>query len=73
MRESLTDGVLRELRNLCQHHEARTRELVARAKQSGAKSHDIARSLNVSRATLWRHYAHELRGDGEPAVRAARN
>jgi transcriptional regulator with PAS, ATPase and Fis domain len=65
MAENLTDGILRELRSIRERHESQTRELVARARKSGAKSHDIARSLNVSRATLWRRYAHELHRDGD--------
>ena len=58
-----TESVLRELRSVREQHEARTRELVARAVRAGAKSDQIARSLSVSRARLWRDYAGELRRD----------
>lgn len=58
--EDLTREVLHALRRASEEHKAETRSLVKRAKRTGAKSHDIAQALNVSRATLWRHYTEEL-------------
>jgi transcriptional regulator of acetoin/glycerol metabolism len=55
------EGVLSELRESRERHDAELRKLIARAVHAGARSQDIADALGISRATLWRRYRDALR------------
>jgi transposase-like protein len=53
--------VLGNLGMLREEHEAELRELVSQAIAAGAPTHELARALGVSRATVWRRFRDELR------------
>jgi DNA invertase Pin-like site-specific DNA recombinase len=55
---------LRELRTARERREAEIQQLVAKALNAGARTQDIADALKISRSTLWRRYAEQLRRDG---------
>ena len=65
------DVALERIRRFIYAHRERedgdVRALIADAVKAGAASRDIAEAVGVSRATIWRRYAPELRRDGEPA------
>jgi AcrR family transcriptional regulator len=55
------ERTLRRLRALRELTEADIRVLVTDAALRGASSQEIAEALDISRATLWRRYAGELK------------
>ena len=52
---------LRALRAANVRQEAEIRRLIRQAVAAGIRSQDIAEALGISRSSLWRHYADELR------------
>jgi transcriptional regulator of acetoin/glycerol metabolism len=52
----VSERVLRELRAVCERHDAELRFLISKAVEAGARTQDIAEALGMSRATLWRRY-----------------
>jgi DNA invertase Pin-like site-specific DNA recombinase len=52
---------LRKLQAARERRDAEIRQLVARALNAGARTQDIADALKISRSTLWRRYADQLR------------
>jgi transcriptional regulator of acetoin/glycerol metabolism len=55
------ERTLRELRALRERTDAEISRLVTDAALRGANSLEIAKALDISRATLWRRYAGELK------------
>jgi DNA invertase Pin-like site-specific DNA recombinase len=49
------------LRAARERRDEEIRRLVRDAVRAGVRSHDIAAALGISRSTLWRRYAKELR------------
>jgi DNA-directed RNA polymerase specialized sigma24 family protein len=58
---SVEPRALRELRAARERRDADIRRRVGQAALAGIRSQDIATALGVSRSTLWRHYADQLR------------
>jgi len=54
-------AVLGNLGMLREQHEAELRGLVSQAIGAGAPTHELARVLGISRATVWRRFREELR------------
>ena len=54
-------AVLGDLATVREQHEAELSGLVTRAIGAGAATHEIARVLGISRATVWRRFREELR------------
>ena len=52
---------LRELRAAQERRDEEIRRLVSEAIRAGVRSQDIAAAIGISRSTLWRRYADELR------------
>ena len=52
---------LRRLRAASARQDEEIRRLITEAVSAGIRSQDIAEALGISRSTLWRHYADELR------------
>jgi CRP-like cAMP-binding protein len=66
---------LRQLRTTHDRQDEELRRLITEAVRAGIRSQDIAEALGVSRSTLWRRYADQLRrpdrrvtGDAGPAT-----
>jgi len=57
--------VLQNLQIVHQQHDAQLRALVRQAIEAGAPSHEIAKVLGISRATVWRRFREELRADAQ--------
>jgi AcrR family transcriptional regulator len=57
----VADPTIRQLRALRVRCEAELRKLVVRAARGGANTGQIADSLGISRATLYRRYGEDLR------------
>jgi AcrR family transcriptional regulator len=49
------------LRAARERRDEEIRGLIVAAIRAGLRSQDIAEALGISRSTLWRHYADELR------------
>jgi Homeodomain-like domain len=64
------DNALRQLRVMCERHDAKLRAGIITAVRAGARSQEIAQVLGISRATAWRRYGTELRRDAQQAVQA---
>lgn len=52
---------LRALRAANVRQDVEIRRLIKQAVAAGMRSEDIAEALGISRSTLWRHYADQLR------------
>lgn len=52
---------LRQLRAAHERQDGEIRRLITEAVSASIRSQDIAEALGISRSTLWRHYADELR------------
>jgi DNA invertase Pin-like site-specific DNA recombinase len=61
IRASVEPRALRQLRAAHERQDEEIRRLIAEAVGAGIRSQDIAEALGISRSTLWRHYADELR------------
>ncbi|HJS94079.1 MAG TPA: helix-turn-helix domain-containing protein [Solirubrobacteraceae bacterium] len=57
---------LGRLRAAHERQDDEIRRLIAAAVSVGIRSQDIAEALGISRSTLWRHYADELRPPDDP-------
>lgn len=64
---SVEPRALRELRAALERRDADIRRLVGQAAHAGIRSQEIAEALGVSRSTLRRRYADELRQHGDTA------
>jgi AcrR family transcriptional regulator len=53
------------LRAVQERRDEEIRRLVGEAVRAGIRSQDIAAALGISRSTLWRRYADELRQRGD--------
>lgn len=59
----MSEPVLRELRAVCNRHDAGLRTVISKAVEAGARTQDIAEVMGISRATLWRRYGAALQRD----------